>query len=240
MHLARIRSTPGRSRVAVVALGLLAVALSACGGAAVPLASTDAPATAPAETGPSAVPARATAEPAATPTPAPTGQLVVVTPPPVAEVFKSPVYGYSLSLPASAEVTGLVAATGAWDGRSAIGSTAPMVDQFRRSGQRLAFITSAPTDVDLDAYAAAVHAKAVSEHGCPEEVTNERDMLIGGAPAKVVAFVCQGLHVYEATTVRDGTGLIAKQITPPPGSPDLERASLDDFMWFLEPFAWGK
>ena len=153
-------------------------------------------------------------------------------------MFKSPVYGYTLSLPPSAEVTGLAAATDRWDGTSPIGSTAPMVDQFPRSGQRLAFITSAPTDLNLDAYAAAVHAKAVSEHGCPEEVTNARDMVIGGSPARVVAFVCQGLHVYEATTVRDGIGLIAKQITPPPGSPALEKASMEDFMWFIEPLVW--
>ncbi len=240
MRHARNRSTPGRTLVVTLMLGLLAVALAACGGTTAAPVSTNGPASAAVGTAPSAVPAPATAAPAVTPTPEPTGQLVVVTPPPVAGVFKSPVYGYSLSLPASAEVTGLVAATDAWDGRSAIGSTAPMVDQFPRSGQRLAFITSAPTDLGLDAYAAAVHAKAVSEHGCPEEVTNERDMLIGGSPARVVAFVCQGLHVYEATTVRDGIGLIAKQITPPPGTAALEKASMEDFMWFIEPLVWSQ
>ena len=155
-------------------------------------------------------------------------------------MFELPAYGYTLSLPASAEVTGLVAAKDAWDGTSAIGSTGPMVDQFPRSGQRLAFILSAPTDLDLDAWAAAVHEKAVSEHGCPEEVTNARDMVVGGSPARVVAFVCQGLLVYEATMVRGGVGMIAKQITPPPGSPDLEKASMEDFMWFIEPLVWSQ
>ena len=240
MRHARNRSTQGRSFVVASALGALAVALAACSGTSAAPASTSAPATAAVGTAPSAVPAPATAAPAATPTPAPTGQLVVVTPPPVAEVFKSPVYGYSLPLPASAEVTGLAAATGAWDGRSAIGSTAPMVDQFPRKGQRLAFILSAPTDLDLDAYAAAIHAKAVREHGCSEELAATRDFEVDGTPARVVAFTCQGLHVYEATAVRDGIGLIAKQITPPPGSPALEKESLEDFMWFLEPLAWDR
>ncbi len=65
-------------------------------------------------------------------------------------------------------------------------------------------------------------------------------MVIGGSPARVVAFVCQGLHVYEATMVRDGMGIIAKQITPPPGSPALEKASMEDFMWFIEPLVWSQ
>ncbi len=115
-----------------------------------------------------------------------------------------------------------------------------MVDQFPRTGQRLAFILSSPTGLDLDAYAAAVHTKAVREHGCSEESTDTRDFEIDGSPARVMTFACQGLRVYEATTVRNGIGLIAKQITPPPGSPDLEKTSLDDFVWFLEPLTWGR
>ena len=115
-----------------------------------------------------------------------------------------------------------------------------MVDQFTRTGSRLAFLLSAPTDLDLDAYQAAVHAKAVSEHGCPEEVVRERDFVANGTPAKIVAFVCQGLHIYEATMVRDGIGLIAKQLTPPPGSPALEEESFDEFTSFLEPLRLGQ
>ena len=40
--------------------------------------------------------------------------------------------------------------------------------------------------------------------------------------------------------VRDGIGLIAKQLTPPPGSPALEKESLADFMGFVEPLRSGK
>ncbi len=155
-------------------------------------------------------------------------------------VFESPLYGYTIDLPEGSEVTAVKAATAPWDGVSAIASNGPMVDQFPRTGQRLAFILSAPTDLDLDAYAAAVHAKAVREHGCSEELTDERDFEIDGTPARVVASTCQGLLVYEATMVRDGTGLIAKQITPPPGTPDLAKKSLDDFMWLLEPLKFGR
>lgn len=237
MRHARNRSTRGRSLAAAVMLGSLAVALAACGGTTAAPASTNAPTTAAVDTPPSALPTPATTAPKSTPKPTPEP---TVTPPPVPTAFKSPVYGYTLSLPASAEVTGLVAATDAWDGTSAIGSTGPMVDQFPRSGQRLAFILAAPTDLDLDGWAAAVHAKAVSEHGCPEEVTSARDMMIGGSPARVVAFVCQGVHVFEATMVRDGIGVIAKQITPPPGSPALEKASMEDFMGFIEPLVWSQ
>ena len=150
-------------------------------------------------------------------------------------VFSSPFYGYTIDLPAGSEVTAVIPATAPWDGTSAIASGGPMVDQFRRTGSRLAFILAAPTDLDLEAWAAAVHAKAVREHGCAEDVTAERDIQVGGTPSRVVAFTCQGLVVYEATMVRDGVGFIAKQITPPPGSAADEAASLDDFLWFLEP-----
>jgi hypothetical protein len=232
MRHARNRSTAGRSLAATTALGALVVVLAACSGTSAAPAATAAPNTAAALATP-----RITQAPA---TPAPTGQLVVVTPPPAPAVFDSPLYGYTLSLTNGAEVTGVSPATARWDGASAIASDGPMVDQFRRSGSRLAFILSAPTDLDLDVYATAVHAKAVTEHGCPEEVTSVRDLVVGGSPARVVAFVCRGLHVYEATMVRDGIGLIAKQITPPPGSPVLEEESLDDFMRFVEPLelAW--
>jgi hypothetical protein len=237
MRHARHRSMQGRSLAVAVTLGALAVALAACGGTAAAPVTTPAPATPAVDTAPSALPVPAT--PASTATPKPTSQIVIVTPPPAPQVFESPLYGYTISLPAEAEVTGVVPATARWDGTSPLGSTAPMVDQFPRSGQRLAFITSAPTDLDLGAYAAAIHAKAVKEHACSEELIDSRDYEFGGTPARVVASVCQGLHVYEATMVRDGIGVIAKQITPPPGSPALEKASLDDFVRFLEPFAWG-
>lgn len=236
MRHARNRSTAGRSLVATTALGALVFVLAACSGTSAAPATTKTRAAA--DTTPSAMPAPATPE--STATPEPTATSSVVTAPPAPSVFDSPLYGYTLSLPSGAEVTGVRPATARWDGNSNIASDGPMVDQFRRSGSRLAFILAAPTDLDLDAYQAAVHAKAVSEHGCPEEVTNLRDMVVGGSPARVVAFVCQGLHVYEATMVRDGIGLIAKQITPPPESPALEKASMEDFMWFIEPLVWSQ
>ena len=244
MRHARNRSRQGRSLVvantlgALGALSALTVALAACGGTAGALITTPAPISTAVNTAHSISPAAATpssATPAPTTTPAPTGQLVVGTPPPTPSVFDSPLYGYTIDLLIRSEVTDVRPATARWDGTSAIASDGPMVDQFRRTGSRLAFVLSAPTDLDLGAYAAAVHAKAVSEHGCPEEVATGGDFEVDGTPARVVAFVCQGLHVYEATAVRDGIGLIAKQITPPPGSPALEKASFDDFMGFLEP-----
>jgi hypothetical protein len=232
MSHARDRSTQGRSLGAAIALGALAFALAACAGTAA------APPSPPATTEPSVTPAPATS--ASMATPLPTGQLVVVTPAPAPAVFESPAYGYTIDLPARAEVTGVVSATAPWDGASVIQADGPMVDQFPRIGQRLAFILSAPTDLDLDAYAAAIHAKAVREHGCSEELAATRDVEVDGTPARIVASTCQGLHVYEATMVRDGIGLIAKQITPPPGSPALEKESLEDFMWFLEPLTWDR
>ena len=80
---------------------------------------------------------------------------------------------------------------------------------------------------------AASSAPGCDAHPPPGEMT-------AGSPARVVAFVCQGLHVYEATTVRDGIGLIAKQITPPPGTAALDKASMEDFMWFIEPLVWSQ
>ena len=236
MRHARNRSTPDSRLTVAAALGALAIALAGCASTAAAPEPTVAPVTSVVDT---AEPTVVTTVP-----PTPASQVpaapAAATPPAVPGVFESPLYGYTIGLPAGSEVTGVKPATTPWDGTSAIGSTGPMVDQFPRTGQRLAFILAAPTDLDLDAWAAAVHARAVREHGCAEEFTGTRDFEIDGTPARVVAFSCQGLVVYEATTVRDGTGLIAKQITPPPGSPALAKASLDDFMWFLEPLTWAK
>jgi hypothetical protein len=224
MRHARNRSTPGRSLAVVITLGFLVMSSAACGGTAAAPVTTSAP---------SAVPARATASPTAASTPAPTGQLVVVTPPPAPDVFVSPLYGYKIDLPGTAEVTQVRPAMESWDGTSRIDGDGPMVDQFGRTGSRLAFILAAPTGLDLDAWAAAVHANAVRDHGCPDEVARERDFEVDGVPAKAAASVCQGVHVYEATLVQDGVGVIAKQLTPPPGTPELEEASFAEFVSFL-------
>jgi hypothetical protein len=224
MRHARNRSTQGRSLAVVITLGLLAMSSAACGGPAAAPVTTSAP---------SAVPAPATASPTAASTPAPTGQLVVVTPPPAPDVFVSPLYGYTVDLPETAEVTQVRPATERWNGASRIDGDGRMVDQFGRTGSRLAFILAAPTDLDLDAWAAAVHASAVRDHGCPDKAARERNFEVDGAPAKAVASVCQGVHVYEATLVQDGFGLIAKQLTPPPGTPELEEASFAEFLSFL-------
>jgi hypothetical protein len=237
MRHARSRSTLGRNLVVTVMLGSLAGALAACSGTAAAPVTTPVPVTTAANAAPRVTPAPTT--PAPTATPERTSQIVMVTPPPAPSVFKSPLYGYTIDLPAGAEVTDVRPATDRWDGTATINSDGPLVDRFSRTGSRLAIILAAPTNLDLDAYQAAVHAKAVTEHGCPEEVARERDFAINGTPAKVVAFVCGGLQVYEATIVRDGMGLIAKQLTPPPGSPALETASLDDFISFLEALKWG-
>ena len=77
------------------------------------------------------------------PTPAPTGQLVIVTPPPVAgRVRVAASTATRSTLPAGAEVTGVRPGDGRLGRqRRPSAPTAPMVDQFPRTGQRLAFIT---------------------------------------------------------------------------------------------------
>ena len=50
--------------------------------------------------------------------------------------FESPAYGYMIDLPDGSEVTAVVPATAPWDGATVIGSTARLVDQFHRNGQR--------------------------------------------------------------------------------------------------------
>ena len=167
MRHARNRSTHGRTLATAGLLGSLAILLAACGGAAAAPVATPAPVTSAVNTVAGSPPATATPAPAAPATPAPTGRLVGITSTPLPAVFESPRYGYTIDLPEGSEVTTVTAASARWDGVSAIASNGPMVDQFPRTGQRLAFILAAPTDLDLDAYAAAVHAKAVREHSCP-------------------------------------------------------------------------
>ena len=183
-------------------------------------------------------PASATPAPATLATPAPTGQVVATTSPLLPAIFISPLYGYTIDLPEGSDVAAIKAATAPWDGESA-NFQRPWSTSSRALDK--AWHSSCPRPrTSLDAYAAAVHAKAVREHGCSEELTDERDVEIDGTPARVVASACQGLLVYEATMVRDGTGLIAKQSTPPPGTPGLAKKILDDFMWLLEPLKFGR
>ena len=228
-HVLR-RPAPAHPSFAAVAALLLTTVVAACGtGTAAGLGTPP----------PASPTAAVTAGPAATPPPTTAAQIVVTTPSPAPETFESPLYAYVVDRPSEAGVTSIQAATERWDGASAIASSGPMVDQLRRSDQRLAFLLSAPTDLDLASWEAAVHRKAAVEHSCTDPLQADIDITISGAPARLSAFPCQDLMVLEATSVRAGVGLIAKQIGPPPAGGVVDQASLDDFISLLARVRWG-
>ena len=161
MRHARNRSTQGRSLVVAITLGALAVALAACSGTAAAPVTTPAPERHCAGATPRAPP---TAAPHARAAPASSSSSRRRR---SRRASSRRSTATRIDLPDSGGGHQVRPATERWDGTSAIASDGPMVDQFRRTGSRLAFILSAPTDLDLDAWAAAVHAKAVQRTRLP-------------------------------------------------------------------------
>jgi hypothetical protein len=184
---------------AVAATLLVALLVAACGASAA--GPTDAP-TAPAA--PSAQPTPvATAEPTAEPTPAPS---------PTPVPFVSKAYGYALDvsptwLPNQAKQ--------AWDGEARIDSTGPYVESMTLPGNILFFFYGAPTDLDLNAYAAKTQEQMVAWHQCPVKPDSATDLALDGTTGRLHRMTCLGLFVQKLMVVRDGKGLVVNMLAPP-------------------------
>jgi hypothetical protein len=212
----------------VAALALtVAVALAACGSgsAAEPSDAVASIAPSPAGVSPSPV-ASASPSPVAPASPAPS---------PTAGVLDSNLYPYSWTLPPEALELRPTLATIPWDGSAVMGSTSEYTDRFYLPGSKLTFTFSAPTDDALEPYAAYIHARAVQDHACPADLEADLTLELDGSPATLAAFACQDLYVLELSTVRDGVGLVIKQLAPRPY--DLG-AHIDAFETLLAGFAW--
>ncbi len=190
---------------------VVGVSLAACGGSAA--GPTDASA---ATAAPSAQPTPvATAEPTAEPTP-------TSSPTPVAFVSKA--YGYALDV----SPTWLAdQAKQAWDGEARIDSNGPYVDSMILPGSIQFFAYGAPTDLDLDAYAAKTQEQMVAWHECPVTPDSATDLALDGTPGRLHQMTCLGSFVQKLMVVRDGEGLVVNMLAPPGSRAEAEQLFRD-------------
>lgn len=134
----------------------------------------------------------ATATPTAQPSPTPRGPTT----------FRSPLYGYTITLPAGWTVD--LPAAQRWDGSGSPGDDDPQNDVFSGPGRVLSWAASAPTTRTLAAYEAATFAASRAEHGCPDR-DQQDPITIDGQPGLLLSWNC-GLLINVALTVRNGTG----------------------------------
>ena len=225
---AAARST--RTTMSLAATIVLAsLAITGCGGAAASPAASAAPSTRVAA--PSVTPiTTASATPAVSSSPS-----AASSPAPLAEVtMTSKLYPYRLKLPGSAVPLAPTLASDAWDGTTRIDSGDAHTDWLGLDGGRTFFIYGAPTRASLADLAASSQAQVAEWHGCATGPESTTDTTVGGAPARLHVFHCQGLLVMKLMTLADGFGLVINQIGPD-GDAAAEQAL---FLDRLAGFAW--
>jgi hypothetical protein len=169
---------------------VVSMAAAACSGPSALATGSPAPAVTPTTSlAASAAPASAAASPRAT---------VVATP----TTYTSPLYGYSLTLPAGWSAGPAIVR---WDGASPIGSEEPYVDKFAGPGSESFFAFAAPYAGTLDAFAQQMIAATARDHGdtClhPLEVTEP--IQIAGQPG---VFLAWNSESWSTRWSRSGTG----------------------------------
>lgn len=171
---------------------VVAVLASACGTSG----TTPAPSPSPA-----ASVGQPTPQPTAAPTAPPTRE---PTAPP--SVFTSPLYHYSIALPAGWTA---IAATVAWDGTSTPGHTDSIVDQFQSSTGTVAWTYAAPTTKSLAALSAARTAADAATHPCPTTPEINEPITVAGEPAVFTSKHCpagSGTLVANTAVIHNGIG----------------------------------
>ena len=171
------------------------VALAACsGGSVTPTTALPSAAVSPQV---SAAPSVAVATPAVTPQ---------VTPVETPSSFTSPLYGYTITLPAGWRAG---AAIFRWDGRSAVAHEDPEADRFGGPPSASAWVVAAPVTIKLAAFVQdAIQANA-RDHGdtCPAPPEVNEPIEIGGQPGVFLAWNC-GILINQAITIHDGVAFI--------------------------------
>ena len=177
-------------------LALVSIAIIACTG---PSPATPGPTTAT-----TTMPASPTAL-AATVAPAPTtAPAATVDPAATPTVFTSPLYGYSITLPAG-WVSG--AAILKWDGTAQSGHEEPEVDKFGGPPTASPWAFAGPVSLDLDGFVKDRIAANFRDHGdtCPEDPEVNEPIQVGGRTGRFLAWNC-GILINQAVTVRGGVG----------------------------------
>lgn len=166
---------------------------------------------------PGSSPAPTTSPPAATasPSPSPSPSDAAASPSPAGDVtMASKLYPYTLTVPGDAVAIAPTLATVAWDGKNQIDSGDQQTDWLGFDGGRTFFVYGAPTAASLDDFAASSQKQVAEWHGCPAEPESTADVTIGGSPARLHLFHCQGLLVMKIMALESGFGLVLNQIGP--------------------------
>jgi hypothetical protein len=217
---------PGRIAAQVGPL-VAALVLTACG-------STSLASPTPSSSTPTATPTPSSSAPTARPIP---------TPYPVATLFVSPVYKYSVTLPAGWLV---IPAQTAWDGTSAVGHDDPIVDQLigpQVTGRcktvflcgPIAWGLAAPTTSSLADYVKDQDLADARDHPCPPAPESEIAIEIGGEAGALESKHCpavDGILVLTAVTIHSGVAY-SFYLQDPSRDPTLEPGDLSDFMALL-------
>jgi hypothetical protein len=178
---------------------------------------------------PASVPAAASQPPsAALATPG-----VTLSPPPAPTpvTFTSPLYSYSLTLPAGWSVA---AATLPWDSASAPGNDASSVDKFVSPATVSTFGFAGPVATDMAKFVKDTIAWTVRDHGdtCPATAPEATEPIqIGGEGGMLLSWDC-GILINQALLLRDGTGFVFVMRDPgvQAATDATDRALLEDLM----------
>ena len=180
-----------------VPLALVVLIAGACAGASTPASS---PPLATSEVTP--VPQASTAPPTQAASPS------VVSPSPSSSptAFTSPMYGYSLTVPAGWST---IAAMLAWDGTGMPGHDQAEADQFVGPGSASSWFVGAPTKNDLARQVKEVIDGTAKDHGdtCPPLPSAQDAITIGGEPATLLSYDC-GILINNAVAVHGGKAYV--------------------------------
>jgi hypothetical protein len=165
-----------------------------------------------------------------TPTPQPSPTVgVVASPAPSRTVeptappstFTSPLYKYSIALPAGWTP---YAAMLPWDGASSPANFSADVDQLNSSTGTQAWVMAAPTTKTLAKYIADQHAADALAHECPATPETDEATTIDGKPARLTVMHC-GILVVNAAVIDKGIGYMFYLQHPPEDTADPEDVS---------------
>jgi hypothetical protein len=195
--------------------------------AVIAIAACSAPSSAPnGEPASEAAAAGVTAQPSiagATETPAPS---VAATP----SSFTSPLYGYTLTLPAGWRAT---AAVLPWDGRARSSHDEPDVDKFVGPVNATAWAFAGSISLDLAGFVQDRIAANARDHGdtCPATPEVNEPIQIDGEPGVLLGWNC-GLLINEAVTVHRGTGfaMVMRDFYVHAATDLADRALLEDLL----------
>jgi len=143
---------------------------------------------------------------AATPVPATPAPSTAASPAAGPISFTSPIYGYSLTVPAGWTV---IAASAAWDGTGAPFHDVPEADQFIAPGGESAWFFGAPTTKDLTGRVKESIAANAAAHGntCPAVPEINDPIKIGSEPGRLLGYDC-GILINNGLSVHKGVAYL--------------------------------